>query len=54
MSNQIEQRMDDDGYKTLTEQEVADMKKKPSVLERIKAKIAREKSFSYNGKPIKL
>ena len=54
MSNQIEQRMDDDGYKTLTEQEVADLKKQPSLLERIKEKIAKEKSFSYNGKPIKL
>ena len=40
MSNQIEQRMEDDGYKTLTEQEVADIKKQPSVLERIRKAIA--------------
>ena len=46
--------MNDEGYKTLTKQEVTDIKKKPSVLERIRAKIAKEKSFSYNGKPIKL
>jgi hypothetical protein len=59
MNNQIEQRMNDGGYKTLTEQEVVDMRNKPSLLDRIKERLDKSpkvesSSFSYNKKKFQL
>jgi hypothetical protein len=54
MKNLVEERMNDDGLRILSEQEIADSNKRKPILERIKAKLARKKGFSYNGKMIEL
>ena len=54
MKNLVEERMNDDGLRILSEQEIADSNKRKPILERIKAKLAGKKGFSYNGKMIEL
>ena len=55
MSNQFQNRMDDGGYAILTDVQISDLKKQPSISDRIKAKLNRSPeieslSFSYNNK----
>jgi hypothetical protein len=54
MKNLVEERMNDDGLRILSEQEIADSSKRKPILERIKAKLTGKKGFSYNGKMIEL
>ena len=51
--------MDDGGYAILTDDQISNLKKKPSVSDRIKAKLdkspeVKSSSFSYNKKKFQL
>ena len=59
MSNQFQNRMDDSVYAILTDEQISNLKKQPSIFDRIKAKLNRSpevkaSSFSYNKKKFQL